>query len=60
MSANEIGICEGAVSLLLRQVSSLKRPSDADSSAAVLVMVVAVTPFLLWVALAFFATWLRP
>ena len=47
-----------AVSLLLRQMFSLKRPSDSDSSASVLVMIVAVTPFLLWVALAFFATWI--
>ncbi|NQW23170.1 MAG: hypothetical protein HQ475_06975 [SAR202 cluster bacterium] len=47
-----------AVSFLFRQLTSLKRPSDDDSSAAVLIMVVALTPFLAWVGLAFFMTWI--
>ena len=43
-----------AVSFLIRQTTGLKRPSDSDSSAAVLVMVVAASPFLVWAGLAFF------
>ena len=45
-----------AVSFLIRQTTGLKRPSDSDSPAAVLVMVVAASPFLVWAGLAFFIT----
>jgi uncharacterized membrane protein len=47
-----------AVSFLLRQLQGLVRPSDNDSSGAVIVMVVVATPFLVWTGLAFFATWI--
>ena len=47
-----------AVSFLLRQLPGLVRPSDSDSSGAVIVMVVVATPFLIWTGLAFFATWI--
>ena len=47
-----------AVSFLLRQLPGLVRPSDNDSSGAVIVMVVVATPFLVWTGLAFFATWI--
>ena len=48
-----------AVSFLLRQLPGLVRPSDNDSSGAVIVMVVVATPFLVWTGLAFFATWIE-
>jgi len=47
-----------AVTFLFRQVSGLKRPSNDDSPAAVLVMIVASVPFLVWAGLAFFITWI--
>ena len=47
-----------AVSFLLRQLPGLVRPSDNDSSGAVIVMVVVATPFLVWTGLAFFTTWI--
>ena len=47
-----------AVSFLFRQLPGLVRPSDADNSAAVLVMVVAATPFLVWAGVAFIVTWI--
>ena len=47
-----------AVSFLLRQLPGLVRPSDNDSSGAVIVMVVVASPFLIWTGLAFFATWI--
>ena len=48
-----------AVSFLLRQLPGLVRPSDNDSSGAVIVMVVVATPFLVWTGLAFFTTWIE-
>ena len=47
-----------AVSFLLRQLPSLRRPSDGDNSAAILAMVVASTPFLVWIGVAFIVTWI--
>ncbi|MEE8466551.1 MAG: DUF2298 domain-containing protein, partial [Dehalococcoidia bacterium] len=47
-----------AGSFLVRQVLQLERPSDDDSSGASLVMVVVAAPFLIWIGLAFFATWI--
>ena len=47
-----------SVSFLFRQLPGLMRPSDGDTSAAVLIMVVASTPFLVWVGVAFFVTWI--
>ncbi|HIL31558.1 MAG TPA: hypothetical protein EYG27_08510 [Dehalococcoidia bacterium] len=47
-----------AVSFLLRQLPGLVRPSDNDSSGAVIVLVVVATPFLVWTGLAFFTTWI--
>ena len=47
-----------AVSFLVRQIPDLRRPTDDDSSGAVLVLTVVATPFLLWVAMAFIATWI--
>ena len=47
-----------AVSFILRQLFSLRRPSESDSSGAVLVMVVASTPFLVWIGVAFIVTWI--
>ena len=47
-----------AVSFLFHQLPGLVRPSDSDSSSAVLIMVVASTPFLVWIGLAFFVTWI--
>jgi len=47
-----------AVSFLFRQLPGLVRPSDSDSSAAVLIMVVASTPFLVWIGVAFIVTWI--
>jgi YYY domain-containing protein len=47
-----------AVSFLFRQIAGLTRPSEGDNSAAVLIMVVASTPFLVWIAVAFFVTWI--
>jgi YYY domain-containing protein len=47
-----------AISFLIRQITKLSRPSDSDSSAAVLVMIVVATPFLIWVGTAFIVTWI--
>ena len=47
-----------AVSFMVRQVTGLSRPSDSDSSAAVLVMIVVATPFLAWIGAAFILTWI--
>ena len=47
-----------AVSFLVRQLPRLVRPSEADNSAANLVMLVVASPLLLWIALAFIATWI--
>ena len=47
-----------AVSFLFRQLPGLTRPSDADSSSAVLILIVTLTPFLVWVGLAFILTWI--
>ncbi|MEE8464902.1 MAG: DUF2298 domain-containing protein [Dehalococcoidia bacterium] len=47
-----------AVSFLFRQLPGLVRPSEDDSSAAVLVMVVASAPFLVWAGVAFIMTWI--
>ena len=47
-----------AVSLLVRQISDLSRPTDNDSSGAILVLTVVATPFLLWMALAFIGSWI--
>ena len=47
-----------AVSFLFRQLPDLRRPADGDSSAAILIMVVASTPFLVWVGVAFIVTWI--
>ena len=47
-----------AVSFLFRQLPGLIRPSDSDNSAAVLIMVVALTPFLVWIGVAFIITWI--
>jgi YYY domain-containing protein len=46
------------ISFLIRQITALTRPSDSDSSAAVLVMIVVATPFLIWVGAAFIVTWI--
>ncbi|MCH7736511.1 MAG: hypothetical protein IH872_03815 [Chloroflexi bacterium] len=46
------------VSFLFRQLLGLGRPTDSDSPAAVLIMVVALAPFLVWVGLAFSVTWI--
>ena len=47
-----------AVSFLLRQVGELRRPDTKDSSAVVLIFIVAAGPFTLWIGLALFATWI--
>ena len=47
-----------AVSFLFRQLPGLTRPSDADSSSAVLILIVTSTPFLVWIGLAFILTWI--
>ena len=47
-----------AVSLLVRQISDLSRPTDNDSSGAILVLTVVATPFFLWMALAFIGSWI--
>ena len=47
-----------AVSFLFRQLPSLVRPSDVDNSAAILMMVVTSTPFLVWIGVAFIVTWI--
>ena len=47
-----------AASFLIRQIAGLGRPSDSDGSAAALVLVVTAAPFVLWIGLAFFATWI--
>ena len=46
-----------AVSFLFRQLPGLVRPSEGDSSAAVLIMVVALAPFLVWTGVVFILTW---
>ena len=45
------------VSFLFRQALSLKRPGDSDTTAAVLVTMIVLAPFLVWMGLAFFVTW---
>jgi YYY domain-containing protein len=45
-----------AVSFLLRQLPRLSPPEEEDNTAAVLVMLVAAGPFVLWAVLAFFTT----
>ena len=47
-----------AVSFMVRQFTEMPRPSDSDSSAAVLVMIVVATPFLIWIGAAFIVTWI--
>ena len=47
-----------AASFLLRQVGELRRPDTKDSSAVVLIFIVAAGPFTLWIGLALFATWI--
>ena len=47
-----------AVSFMVRQFTEMSPPSDSDSSAAVLVMIVVATPFLIWIGAAFIVTWI--
>ncbi|MBC8280315.1 MAG: hypothetical protein H8E48_05970, partial [Chloroflexi bacterium] len=47
-----------AVSFLVRQLPGLRRPSEEDNQGAILVMLVVAAPLLLWIALAFIATWI--
>ncbi|MEE3014733.1 MAG: DUF2298 domain-containing protein [Chloroflexota bacterium] len=47
-----------ASSFLIRQIPGLSRPSEEDNPGAILIMVIIAIPLLMWITLAFVATWI--